>query len=191
MQSIPALIIIDMQKDFFESKELAVQKTGLVTSINQLTDHFAKMNWPIIWVTQEFKEDLSDAFLAMKKFGRKITIEGTKGRSLLDELSVRDTDIHITKKRYSGFFQTDLDERLKSFDIKELYVCGINSHACVRTTVVDAYQKDYEVTVVSDGVASYDYEHHRVSMAYFERAGIAKLASTDSARVQTASPPEA
>jgi isochorismate hydrolase len=36
--------------------------------------------------------------------------------------------------------------------------------------VIDAYQRDYEVLVVSDGVASYDAEHHEVTRRYLDGA---------------------
>ena len=53
-------------------------------------------------------------------------------------------------------------------------VAGINTHACVCTTVVDAYQRDYEVVVAVECVASYDEEHHEMTMRYLDGA-IARL----------------
>ena len=175
MADTPALIIIDMQKDFFRSEELSVQKERLVSSINRLVDSFSEKEFPIFWIWQEFKPDLTDAFIAMKKSGRRITIEGTEGVELLDELHVHSTHYQVTKKRYSGFYQTTLETLLAEVAPSHVYFAGINSHACVRTTLVDAFQRDYECTLVSDATASYDREHHEVSLGYFERAGIAAV----------------
>ena len=59
-----------------------------------------------------------------------------------------------------------------------LVLAGINTHACVRTTAIDAYQRDYDIIVASDCVASYDAEHHEVTKRYFH-AGIARLVPSD------------
>ena len=50
----------------------------------------------------------------------------------------------------------------------ELVLAGINTHACVRTTAIDAYQRDWKVIVASDCVDSYDREHHEISMKYMQ-----------------------
>jgi len=55
-----------------------------------------------------------------------------------------------------------------------LVVAGINTHACIRTTVVDAYQRDYEVILATDCIASYDEAHHELTKQYLDVA-IAQL----------------
>lgn len=161
------LIIIDMQKDFFRKEELEKQKKELVCNINDLILEFRKHKKPIIWIKQVWKPDLSDAHLGNKKSGAKIVIEGTEGSELLDGLDFQESDYFVVKKKYSGFFKTNLNEILKKVKPDNLIVCGINTHACVRTTVIDAYQRNYEVIVAKDCVGSYDQEHHEVSMKYF------------------------
>ena len=84
----------------------------------------------------------------------------------------------LVKKRYSAFFGTDLDETLAVIRPEILVLAGINTHACVRTTAIDAYQRDYEVLVASDCVASYDAGHHEVTKRYLD-AGIARFQPSD------------
>jgi isochorismate hydrolase len=36
-------------------------------------------------------------------------------------------------------------------------------------TAIDAYQRDYRVVIASDAVASYDEEHHQVTLRYLGR----------------------
>jgi isochorismate hydrolase len=57
-------------------------------------------------------------------------------------------------------------------------MCGINTHACIRTTAIDAYQRDLRVVLVSDCISSYDDEHSRVSMKYMQDK-IAAVATSD------------
>jgi len=114
------------------------------------------------------KADLSDAPLGNKKSGKGMVVEGTEGSKLMDGLEVLDGEYEVIKRRYSGFFKTNLESLLVQLGVDTIVVCGINTHACVRMTVIDAYQRDYEVIVSKDGVASNDDEHHRITMKYFE-----------------------
>lgn len=170
------LMIIDMQKDFFEKEVLAEQSKVLIENINYLISEFREKNLPIIWIRQAMKADFSDAPLASKKSGKAVVVEGTEGYELLDGLNFREADYRVIKRRYSGFFGTNSEQILDKEKVDKLVVCGINTHACVRMTVIDAYQRDFEVIVARDGVASYDDEHHRITMRYFEPS-IAKVMS--------------
>ena len=134
---------------------------------------------PIIWVRQEFKDDLSDAFLAMRKNNDKITIQGTAGCQLLPELDRHKDDYEIIKKRYSAFFKTNLNTLLEKLNIDTLIIGGINTHACVRTATIDAYQRDYEVILATDCIDSYDEEYHRVSLRYLTQSISSPLTNED------------
>jgi nicotinamidase-related amidase len=161
-----ALLVIDMLNDFFAEGPLAAKRSALVDCINELVALFRRRDLPIIWVRQEFAPDLHDAFLALRDAGTAVTIAGTAGCQILPELDVRPGDRIVVKKRYSAFFGTDLDDILDRLRPAALVLAGVNTHACVRTTAIDAYQRDYRVVIISDAVASYDEEHHRVTMRY-------------------------
>ena len=164
-----ALLIIDMLNDFFQQHvSLAEQRPQLVASINTLVEAFRHHGQPVLWVRQEFAPDLHDAFLEMRKHNLQVTIAGTDGCEILPELDHRPTDLTIVKKRYSAFFGTDLEATLKRVCPDLLVVAGINTHACVRTTVIDAYQRDYEVAVATECVASYDEAHHDMTKRYLD-----------------------
>ena len=103
----PALLIIDMLNDSFLSEQLIAKRAELCDSINKLL-YFARENqFPIIWVRQEFKADLSDAFLEMRDENIKMYIEGTIGSKILEELQQMDNEQEIIKKRYSALFIWD------------------------------------------------------------------------------------
>jgi nicotinamidase-related amidase len=169
------LLIIDMLNDFFRPHEhLAAQRSRLVASINTLVEAFREHDQPVIWVRQEFAPDLHDAFLEMRRHKVRVTIAGTEGCEILPELDRRPADETIVKKRYSAFYGTELEATLKRLRTEVLVVAGINTHACIRTTVIDAYQRDYEVVVATEGIASYDEAHHDMTKRYLDGA-IARL----------------
>jgi len=165
-----AIVIVDMLQDFFEEGYLKYKKDIIVKNINELTEIGRKKNIPIIWVRQEFKEDLSDAPLYNKRNEKKITIEGTFGCNFLPELVRTEKDFEIIKKRYSAFFKTNLKYVLEKLESDTLIIAGVNTMTCVRTTAIDAYQYDYNVIVALDCIESYDFEQHENSIKYLQYA---------------------
>ena len=164
-----ALLVIDMLNDFFrQHASLAARRDELVGSINRLASAFRAHTQPVYWVRQEFAPDLSDAFTAMRKHGIRTTVAGTDGCEILPELDRLPADAAIVKKRYSAFFGTDLDRLLAPIQPLTLVVAGINTHACIRATAIDAYQRDLDVVIAADCVYSYDLEHHEVTRRYLD-----------------------
>jgi nicotinamidase-related amidase len=163
----PVLIVIDMLNDFLE-KWAPAQKQPLIRSINDLVGLMRQRGYPIIWVRQEFEPDLRDAFPEMKAKGIRISIKGTAGCEIASDLARIPSDPVVIKKRYSAFFATELDQILQRLTPDALILAGINTHACVRVTAIDAYQRDWKVVVAADCVDSYDREHHDISMKYMK-----------------------
>ena len=155
-----------MLNDFFLDGRLMERREKLCGKINDLINWGRQHKLKIVWVRQEFKEDLSDAFLTMRKKGIRKTLANTEGSRILDELIPIEGDVEIIKKRYSAFYKTDLEEILHEGGIQQLILCGINTHACVRVTAIDAFQRDFEISIATDCVESYDEEHHDVSLRY-------------------------
>jgi maleamate amidohydrolase len=171
------LIVIDMQNDFLDRLE-AANRVRLVSKTNQLVDSFRASGCPIIWIKQTFKPDLSDAFLQMRDRQISIVIDGSEGAEIDPGLSRRDEDWVIVKKRYSAFFGTDFEQILRNLAPDRITIAGVNSHACIRTTAIDAYQRDIRVILASECIESHDQEHAQISMAYLEKK-IAILMTND------------
>ena len=163
----PVLIVIDMLNDFL-GKWAPAPRQELVRSINELVGVMRQLGRPIIWVRQEFEPDLRDAFPEMKDKGIRITIKGTGGCEIASDLAVDPADPVVVKKRYSAFFGTEFELMLERLGPDVLILAGINTHACVRMTAIDAYQRDWRVVLAADCVGSYDREHHDISMKYMK-----------------------
>jgi nicotinamidase-related amidase len=163
----PALLVIDMLNDFLDRWEPAARAT-LVDSVNALATQMRERGCPVIWVRQEFEEDLRDAFMEMRAKNIPITIRGTRGCEIAPEFTVDPSDPVVIKKRYSAFYLTNLEDLLAQLQVDALIVAGINTHACVRMTAIDAYQRDWPVVLAADCVDSYDREHHEVSLRYMK-----------------------
>lgn len=162
------LIVIDMQNDFLDRLD-GDSRAGLILKTNQLIDIFRASGCPVIWVQQKFSRDLSDAFLEMRDRRISVAIEGTAGAEIHSDLARHDEDTVVVKKRYSGFFGTDLEQVLSDLAPEQVTLAGVNTHACIRTTAIDAYQRDMRVLLASECIDSYDAEHARISMAYMDK----------------------
>ncbi|MDH6129809.1 cysteine hydrolase [Kitasatospora sp. GP82] len=79
-----------------------------------------------------------------------------------ERLAPQDGDIIVRKTRYGGMSTTDLDQQLRERGINTLVVTGISTSGAVLSTVIDAADRDYQLYVLSDGVADPDTEVHNV-----------------------------
>ena len=79
-------------------------------------------------------------------------IRATEEAEVVPELRAY-TDVVIPKRRYSGFFCTDLEQRLQALRPDTITVVGVCTDICVLHTVADARNRDYSVVVPKDCAA--------------------------------------
>jgi len=72
---------------------------------------------------------------------------------LLAELAPEQGDILVSKHRYSGFFETELDAVLKDLGVKSLLFTGCTTSVCVESTLRDAFYRDYRCVLLADCTA--------------------------------------
>jgi nicotinamidase-related amidase len=96
-------------------------------------------------------------------------IAGTRGAEIVPELAPHDGDVVIPKRRYSGFFGTDLDITLRERGVDTLRLVGDCTNICVLYTASDARNLGYAVEVVRDGVTSFDLEAHADALRELEK----------------------
>ena len=71
-------------------------------------------------------------------------------------------DVVVTKRRVSAFSGSDLEVILRAQDIGHLALAGIATSGVVLSTLREAADKDYKLTVLSDLCADFDDEVHAV-----------------------------
>ena len=59
----------------------------------------------------------------------------------------------------------ELELLLRSAGVESLVVCGVATHACVESTIRDAFNKDFYVVEVEDCVAALDQRLHEASLS--------------------------
>ncbi len=96
-------------------------------------------------------------------------IAGTKGAEIIPSLAAQKDEVVIPKRRYSGFFGTDLDITLRERGVDTLRLVGNCTNICVLYTAADARNLGYAVEVVRDGVTSFDGEAHIDALRELEK----------------------
>jgi ureidoacrylate peracid hydrolase len=77
-------------------------------------------------------------------------------------------EVVITKHRYSGFIETNLDLILRSQGIVSLIMTGVASNNCVECTARDGFMKDYYIVFVDDCTAATNAAIHAATLANME-----------------------
>jgi nicotinamidase-related amidase len=77
-------------------------------------------------------------------------------------LAVEPDDIVVTKRRVSAFAGSDLDVVLRAGGIEALVLCGIATSGVVLSTLRQAADLDFSLSVLADACIDADEEVHRV-----------------------------
>ena len=77
-------------------------------------------------------------------------IAGSDAARPLDTFDVQEGDYLIPKRRYDGFFQTDLDLTLRELGVDTLIAFGCDTNICVLQTLAGAYYRGYKTVVPAD-----------------------------------------
>ncbi|MFJ7491061.1 cysteine hydrolase family protein [Streptomyces sp. NPDC097727] len=121
----------------------------------------------IAYVRVGFTEDDWDAVPATNKSfapvaRHRVMHHEDPAAAVHERLAPQDGDITVRKVRHGGLSTTDLDQQLRERGITTLVVSGISTSGVVLSTVIDAADRDYQLYVLSDGVADPDTEVHDV-----------------------------
>lgn len=160
----PAILVVDMLNDFVTGALACDRGKAIVPATAQLLDAARASNVPVIFCNDAHLAGI-DRELAL--WGDH-AIAGTPGAQVIPELNVSEKDYIVPKRRYSGFFQTDLDILLKELGVKTVVMTGLHAHMCVRHTSADAYCLGYDVVVAKEATDSFTEEDYVNGLAYLK-----------------------
>ena len=126
---------------------------------------------PVIFACDSF---LPDDFIFRGRM-KPHAIRGTPGASVLSDLLPQRGDVILPKRRFSGFFKTDLDQTLRTLGVDTIAVGGINTHFCVLATALDAVAHDFHTVILEDLSAAYKREIHEHCLDGYRKSAIYPL----------------
>jgi nicotinamidase-related amidase len=164
----PALLIIDMVKDYFdESHPLPITPLArrIIAPINSMIGVFRRHSWPVVFSTDAFE---ADDFIFKGRM-RPHALAGTPGAEVIDELDRRPEDLWLPKPRFSAFFATGLERWLRERGVTLCLVAGIATHFCVLTTALDAVCHDFKAVILEDAAAAFSEAAHAQALALYRK----------------------
>ncbi len=172
----PAVILVDVQNDFFTGP-LKTKKVGnIIEPLQRLVVAARKNTVPVIYsIDAHYPQDIE----VTRKWGSH-AIKGTEGAQVIAELEPKeDKDYVVEKRTYSGFYETGLDPLLRRLyqgnGVKTVVLGGLHTNMCIRHTAADAFFRGYKIIIVRDGVEAFSDEDHEQDLKYLDYVYNAKI----------------
>jgi nicotinamidase-related amidase len=172
----PAVILVDVQNDFFTGPLKTKRAPNIVEPLQRLVVASRLNGVPVFYsVDAHYPQDVE----VTRKWGTH-AIKGTEGAEVISQLAPDKAKDYIVEKRtYSGFYETGLDPLLRSFyggdGVKTVILGGLHTSMCIRHTAADAFFRGYQIVIPEDGVEAFSEEDHRQGLKYLEYVYDAKV----------------
>ena len=157
-----ALIVVDMQRYFYEPKSHAFIPAimAIIPGIQRLIDAFIDMKRPVI-CTRHLNTDLDSGM--MKTWWGELIRASDPMSEIIPELQAFNLQT-IVKTQYDAFHATELESLLKEKGVEQVVITGVMTHLCCETTARGAFMRNFEVFFPIDGTATYKEEFHRAAL---------------------------
>lgn len=171
-----AILVVDMLNDFVTGALKCDRGLAIVPKTAELLRGAREKGVPVIFCNDAHLKGIDHE---LKLWGDH-AIAGTKGAEVIPELELCDKDYVVPKRRYSGFFHTDLDLLLKELGVDTVILTGLHAHMCVRHTAADAYQLGYGIVVAKGATDSFTEEDYLYGIKYLKEVYGAEITDVDS-----------
>ena len=181
-----ALLVVDMQRGFLDPGAAmeVPEARAIVPVVADLIARFRAVRLPVAFsqfvyspaapllVGDLHPEHRPAAPGAATGFGRPSSscLEGDPSVEVVTALAPAPGELAVRKHWYDAFAGTPLDGALRARGVRSLVVTGTMTDICVLATVVGAFNHEYRVTVVEDGVATLWPEIQRATLDIIRRA---------------------
>ena len=137
----PALLVIDVQKQFFKFSPTTAQSLDdAIEYINAAIELFREKDLPIICIQHVDEENG--------------LVPGEEGFELPESLSILPSDLHIHKTCGNSFNKTPLKEELQELDVDTVVITGFCAEYCVLSTYRGAQDLDVTPIILRGSLAS-------------------------------------
>jgi nicotinamidase-related amidase len=164
----PAILVVDMIKDFFgPDKIIHEQETkNLCNNINGLLSIARSYKVPIIFLNDSHENEKDWEFTRTPVHALK----GSEGSYIIDGIDYQGEKI-VEKSRYDGFHHTELEDMLRKLGANIVILCGVQTHVCVLLTALSAFYRGLRPIIVRDCTSSSTKDKHDFGLWYLETYG--------------------
>jgi nicotinamidase-related amidase len=162
-----ALLVMDVQEGIVSR---FAQMGDVLTPISAAITAARAVAIPVIYVKVAFRPGFPEISPRNKSFSATKQQQSSLSASMTTMeihpvIAPEQTDIVVTKRRVSAFSGSDLEVVLRAQDITHLVLCGIATSGVVLSTLREAADKDYQLTVLADCCIDSDEEVQRVLLS--------------------------
>jgi bifunctional isochorismate lyase/aryl carrier protein len=161
-----AVLVHDMQRYFlrpFASGQSPL--TELVGNVMKVLAAARSAAVPVLYTAQPGGMSREDRGLLHDLWGPGMSAE-ENDRGIADDIAPEPGDTVLVKWRYSAFFRSDLEERLRRSGRDQLIVCGVYAHMGCLMTATDAFSRDIQPFLVADALADLTLDDHLMALRY-------------------------
>lgn len=157
------LLVMDFQHGIVES----LGSDTVVAAAKRAIEAARAHHVPVMFVRVAFRPGFPEAgevnlsFSALRQAGEAMT-QDNPATQITAALAPRPDEPVILKRRVSAFSGSDLDVLLRAAGADTLVLAGIATSGVVLSTLRQAADLDYRITVLADACADRDPEVHRV-----------------------------
>jgi nicotinamidase-related amidase len=172
-----ALLMMDLQNWIVE--RYGAESPALLDAVSAAATAARVAGVPVIHVRLTFREGAPEVSRRSRMFSTVASMPGLGDDDpparIHPAVAPHPGDIIVTKKRVSAFTGSDLEIILRSLEVRSLALAGIATSGVVLSTLLQASDLDYQITVLRDGCADADPEVHRILMekVFARRADVA------------------
>ena len=170
-----AVIVVDILNDFVTGALGCDRARGIVAPTAKLLDEARKHGVYVIYSNDAHIKGIDKE---LELWGDH-AIAGTPGAEVIPELTPQEGDFVIPKRRYSGFFQTDMHLLLTELGVDTVIMTGLHAHMCVRHTTADAYCWGYHIIVPKDATDSFTEAEYEAGIKYLKEVYGAEITTVD------------
>lgn len=156
-----ALVIIDIQNDITKNYK------EIIDNINKAIDWAVNNNINVVYIRHE---NLSAGTRTFK--------HNTHGAELVDDMKIVSQNI-FTKFKGNALTSEGFADFVSTNEISDFYIAGADAVACVKSTCYNLRKANYNVSVLSDCITSYDKRKIDEMIHYYESKGCKIISLND------------
>ncbi|MFU8832027.1 MAG: isochorismatase family protein [Wenzhouxiangella sp.] len=161
----PALLIIDVNNAFTDPDSgIGCPAEEVVAAIGHLLEVFRSNRLPVFYTTVAYSAAEQARVFRAKLPILDILEDGSHAVEIDPRVAPAPGETVLVKYWPSGFFKTELAERLEADGIDTVVITGLTTSGCVRATAVDALSHDFRVVVPREAVGDRDPPAHKANL---------------------------
>ncbi|WP_142856090.1 cysteine hydrolase family protein [Salinigranum halophilum] len=159
-----AVLVLDMLNDFVTGEIAAERAERIIPTLrDDLLPAAREHGVRVVYVNDAHRpEDFE-----LKIWGEH-AMQGTDGAAVIPELTPAPEDDVFEKRFYDAFYETGLDQHLRSLGVDRVVITGLHTNMCVRHTAASAFFNGYDVAVPEDCADAFTEAEHEQGLEYLE-----------------------